>query len=90
MSKNKFSLHKITKYDIIRKISSKNKGVNSMITHEGKTFLQVSEFAKKMNMSPNTVLKWIKIKYIVFTKVGGLYFIPESEISRLLKGDKNV
>lgn len=48
--------------------------------------LNVNEVASRLNVSPNTVRKWVLQRRIPFVKVGSLVRFNESEIEQIANG----
>jgi len=47
---------------------------------------RVSELAKLMSVSRVTVVKWIRSGRISAYSINGYYYIPESEVEKLIRG----
>lgn len=49
--------------------------------------LKVTDVAKELNVTRQTIVNWIKSGYIKAVKIGTVYRIEEEEVERLKKGD---
>jgi len=47
---------------------------------------KLNDFAKLVGVSRSGVIKWIKTGKIRAVKIHGRWYIPESELERLVKG----
>ena len=50
--------------------------------------LSTTEVAIQLRVTRQTIMNWIKSGYIKATQVGRKYLIEQSEVERLLGGDK--
>lgn len=52
-------------------------------------FYTPQEIAVKLKINKRTVYRWIREEKLKAYKVGNLWRVPESEIDRLIKGEKD-
>ncbi len=50
---------------------------------ETKDLMSIQEFAKAMHMPRTTVYRWAERNKVITIRLGGILFIPKSEVKRL-------
>jgi len=60
-----------------------------MIVLGEKTFYTVAETAKKIDIHPVTIRKWIQEKRVLACKLGGRWYVDEDILKKLLTVDES-
>jgi excisionase family DNA binding protein len=55
------------------------------MSNEGKELFTVPEASKELGKNPMTLYRLIKSERLIAIRLGGILFVPKSEIDRLIK-----